>query len=79
MACEAGMLGTLPPELRQCVYSNLFFDDGDRTIQIEQTSRSDDFLSDMLAVSEDDFYVAQRKRGNVRWPKEIDEAFFLGM
>ena len=76
MACQAGLLGTLPPELRQCVYSHLFFDDGDRTVQIEHNSRSDDFLSAMVAVTEDEFYVAKRKR---TWPKEIDEAFILGM
>lgn len=81
MACQAGLLGTLPPELRQCVYSHLFFSDGDRTVQIEHKSRSDDFFSVMSALPEDFLYIAHfwERRRSAQWPKEIDEAFFQGM
>ena len=81
MASQADFLRTLPIELRQCVYSHLFFGDGDCTVQIEQKPQSDDWLSAMLAFSEDSLYVAKywARRCNPEWPKEIDEALFRGM
>ena len=81
MASHADILTTLPPELRQYVYSHLFFGVGDGTVQIEHKSRSDDWPSAMPVLPEDSLYVAQfwGKRGNAERPKEIDEAFFRGM
>ena len=81
MASQADLLRTLPPELRQCVYSHLFFGDGDGTVKIEHKSRSDDWESAILALPEDPLYVAhywERRRSPI-FAKEIDEAFFRGM
>ena len=81
MASQADLLRTLPPELRQCVYSHLFFSDGDGTVQIEHKPRSDDWLSAILASFEDFLYVANYwgRRGKRKWPEELDEAFCRGM
>ena len=84
MASQADLLRSLPLELRQSVYSHLFFGDGDGTVQIDHKSRStgqsEDWLSAMPALPEDPLYVAHFwwKPGNIQWPKETDEAFFRG-
>ena len=77
---------TLLPELRQRVYSYLFFDDGDTTVLIRQKhnvsieSPDSKTLHDMLKLAEDPVYVASRRRKPSQvWPDEIDEAFFQGI
>lgn len=81
MATQTDLLKTLPPELRQYIYSYLFPADGKCTVRIGQSSRSEPWLSAILALSEDDVYLNRRRRGTVKgpWPKEIDEAFFQGL
>ena len=77
---------TLLPELRQRVYSYLFFDDGDTTVLIRQKhndsieSPDSEWLPDMLKLAEDPVYVDRRRqRPSQVWPDEIDEAFFQGI
>ena len=77
---------TLLPELRQRVYSYLFFGDGDTTVLSRQKynvsieSPYSDWLPAMLKLAEDPVYVARRRqKPSEVWPNEIDEAFFQGI
>ena len=86
MTSPSDRLRTLPPELRQCVYSYLFNCDEDCTVRIRQMhntpfeSSSGRSLSAILAVCENPMYLAHRRRiPSSRWPDEIDKAFFQGV
>ena len=81
MPSQTDLFRTLPPNVRQCVYSYLFLNDGDCTVKIESKSPPNDWLSTVLALSEDPLYVTHYRGriGNPKWPKEVDEAFFQGM
>ena len=83
MASLSDHLRTLPSELRQHVYSYLFFDDGDTTVLIRQKhnvtieSPNSEWLPSMLKLAEDPVYVARRRqKPSAVWPDEIEEAFF---
>ena len=70
---------TLPPEVRQRVYSYLFFDDGDTTVLIRQ-KHNVSIESDVLKLAEDPVYVARRRqKPSQGWPDEIEEALFQGI
>lgn len=85
MASLSDHFRTLPPELRQHVYSYLFFDDGDTTVLIRQKhnvsieSVDREWLPDLLKLDEDPLYVARRRqKPSAVWPDDIDVAFFQG-
>ncbi len=76
-------LSILPPELRQCVYSWLFFADEASTVWIRQrhdTANVDaKSFAAVLALPEDPTYVASRKKPHEAWSHEVEHAFFQGM
>ena len=86
MASPIDRFKTLPPELRECVYSRILPGEGDDTVQVRQrlrsknNSRSTDDLVTVLAMREDPKPVAyQKKPIQKTWTFEVDEAFFRGL
>lgn len=81
MATQTDLLKTLPPELRQYIYSYLFPGDENGTIRIRQHSQAERWDSAILALSEDHVYLSRRRSGvyKGRWLEKIDEAFFQGL
>lgn len=87
MDSSTDQLRILPPELRDCIYSNLLFGDEEITLRIRQRrdnregSRSGQDPSAVLAFREnpDPVYIADGKKPGCRWPTDVDEAFFQGM
>lgn len=82
MASPSDQFRTLSPELRQRVYSYLFFDDGDTTVLIRQKHNVniESWLTDMLKLAEDPVYVARRRqKPSAVWPEDIDVTFFQGI
>lgn len=86
MASPTDQLRTLPPELREYVYSNLLSVDGDSAVQIRQRQKTGDrspYAEDpptVLTLFKDSIYAAHR-RGilHQKRPDEVDEAIFQGM
>lgn len=80
---------TLPPELRQCIYSYLLFGDGDGdgAVRIGQKYNTRDWrlsyekwLPAVLALPDDPIHVAYRRRNpDQTWPDVLEEAFFRGV
>ena len=86
MASLSDHFRTLPPELRQHVYSYLFFDDGDTTVLIRQKhnvsieSVDSEWVPNLLKLDEDPLYITHRRqKPSAVWPDDIDAAFFQGM
>ncbi len=82
MAMAIDSLSSLPPELRQCVYSWLFFADEASTVWIREMRTANVYaklLVSMLALPEDPTYVAYGKKPHQAWPQEVEDAFFQGM
>ena len=79
-------LRNLPPELRQCVYSYLFFSGrgGDnRRILIGQTPQFDHSTLPVLKLAQDPFYLSWRRQrslrsSNPKWVDDVDDALFQG-
>ena len=89
LMASTDLLGTLPREVRQCVYFYLLFIDEGREKHVGKKRNGEteysfiDELHAMLALPGNPYYIASRRKitgkQGVVWSDAVEEAFFEGL